>query len=121
MRDDENINIFNKLLSHWHSGNRRYTQSSILSSFQTKYIASINITSLLQDNQFINNALSKGTAMHQKLFHKYYFSKFTNMNSVKNFCLFLGKNSTYNRQLNISRQTMRKLAKTGLIIGLQKK
>ena len=39
----------------------------------------------------------------------------------KNFCLFLGKGRTYNRKYFISRQILRKLVKTGLISGLQKK
>lgn len=127
VREDSSINIFNKAVSHWHSGNRRYKQNKVLYNQQYKQLAMLCINSLMQDDlenykdkEYFSKELI-GTMMYQRLFHKYYFCKSTNTNSVKNFCLFLGKNSTYSRQLFASRQAVRKLMKTGLLTGMQKK
>lgn len=46
--------------------------------------------------------------------------KVRSLGDVKNFCLVLGKSRTYNRHLFISRQTVRKMAKVGLLAGIQK-
>ena len=59
--------------------------------------------------------------IYQNLFHKFYFNKYAGSSKPKNFCLFSGKGRTYNRKLFISRQILRKLMKTALIIGLKKK
>ncbi len=126
-RKDEEINIFNKITSHWHSGNRRHNLNKKLNNYQYKHLSNLGIASLMQDtfdsnkNTIYFNTVAKGTMLHQRLIHKYYFSTFTNLNAANNFCLFLGKSSTYNRQVFASRQTVRKLMKTGLLIGMQKK
>jgi ribosomal protein S14 len=36
----------------------------------------------------------------------------------KNFCLFSGKGSTFNRDLFVSRQVLRKLTRYGLVSGI---
>ena len=54
---------------------------------------------------------------------QYKLSKLHRMSETsrsKNTCLFTGKGSTFNRKLFISRQTLRKLMRFGLIGGLKK-
>jgi ribosomal protein S14 len=46
--------------------------------------------------------------------------KSRSMSGIKNFCLVLGKSRTYNRNLFISRQTVRKMTRVGLLSGIQK-
>jgi len=115
--EDDTINIYTKKQSHWISGNRRYIQTKL---FNLQQLNTIPMT--------INNFQSKDARIigvnelfaFQNSWRNYNFNNFKGSSFPKNFCLFLGKNRTYNRKLFISRQATRKLMKTGFISGLQK-
>lgn len=44
--------------------------------------------------------------------------KLHSLSKSKNSCLFIGKSRTYNRQLFVSRQTLRALTRVGAVSGL---
>ena len=114
--NEEGINLYNRMTSHWTSGNRRQINTSILTKIQNR---DINFNFI--QNYFLQDNKNTTHSIHQQLFRKYYSSKFLNNKKAKNFCLFLGRGRTYNRALFISRHALRKLTKTGLISGLTKK
>jgi ribosomal protein S14 len=57
----------------------------------------------------------RSTLLYQKI---YELGRLHSISRSKNTCLFIGKGSTFNRQLFISRQTLRKLTRFGLVSGL---
>ena len=115
--EDNTINIYTKKQSRWVSGNRRQIQTNL---FNLQKLNSLSFT--------INNFQSNDSRIigandlfaFQNSLRNYDINNFKGQSMAKNFCLFLGKGRTYNRKLFISRQTVRKLMKTGLISGLQK-
>lgn len=50
---------------------------------------------------------------------KHHQHQLTAISRSKNTCFFLGKGSTFNRKLLVSRHTLRKLTRFGLVSGLQ--
>lgn len=115
--EDDTLNIYTKKQTRWESGNRRNFQTQLLN------IQKLNSMPLALNNFNIKDARIVGSAEHytfQSGLRVYNLNNFKGKFMAKNFCLFLGKGRTYNRKLFISRQTVRKLMKTGLLFGLQK-
>jgi len=116
-RDDEKINVFAKKATRWVSGYNRDLQTKLLKTQATGDHSKILLKSFLKSHPSVGVAGHFRSQLQQKFSQLHQLSAGSRL---KNFCLFLGKGSTYNRKLHISRQTFRKLARFGLISGLQK-
>ena len=115
--DDNLLNFFNKKTTRWVSGYNRDLQTKIILSQIKSDLSKTLLKSYFFDQRIVGSA----SVYRSQLQHK--ISKLdakSALSKPKNFCLFLGKGSTYNRKLFISRQIFRKLVGTGLISGLQK-
>lgn len=115
--DDGAVNVFMKKQARWESGNRRNLQTRLLTRLNLRGLGSIILSNCAQDTREL---LWNETFIFQNNVSKYSFSAFNSLTKPKNFCLLLGKGRTYNRKLLISRQSVRKLMKSGLLSGLQK-
>jgi len=115
--NDDTVNVFMKKQSRWESGNRRYLQTQLLTNLYSRTIGSVILNYSAKDARELT---WNETFMFQDNLGKYSFNTFNSITKPKNFCLFLGKGRTYNRKLFISRQSIRKLMKSGLLSGLQK-
>jgi len=115
--NDDSVNIFMKKQSQWESGNRRRLQTQLLTNLYSRNLGSVILNYSAKDaRELIWNEMF----IFQNNLGKYRFNIFNGLTKPKNFCLFLGKGRTYNRKLFISRQSVRKLMKSGLLSGLQK-
>ena len=116
--DDDSINIFSKIATNGISGNRRSRQTRLFTKQNNIEAATISKNFLIYDQRVNVNA--DYLSQYQYHFYKL-LGKQGGRAKSKNFCLVLGKDKTFNRKYFISRQIMRKLNKTGLINGLQKR
>jgi len=130
-RAEDELHIFKKKTTRWFSGSRRDAQTrhfiSQAASNGRELMRSIYLkelhTSSQKSRSEVKNLYFDRVASSWKLLHA--LEEVNNRRLLarsrpKNFCLMLGKGRTYSRDLFISRQALRKLAKTGLISGLTK-
>jgi len=115
--NEDSINIFMKKQSQWVSGNRRRLQTSLFNKLFSCNLGSVMLNYNAKDTREL---LLNEMFIFQNNLHRYDFKLFNSLTKPKNFCLFLGNGHTYNRKLFISRQSTRKLMKSGLLSGLQK-
>lgn len=118
-QDEDEFFLPVKKVTRWTSGNRRNIEFNVLNAQNTVEKSKVLIKSFI-NNQELNSDLEP-TLLRSQL--QYKLSKVNKLSALyknKHTCFFQGKGRTYNRQLFVSRHTLRKMSGVGLIAGLQK-
>jgi ribosomal protein S14 len=145
-KENPQLIILNKRTTKWTSGHSRFWNTTLLKS-QLKDIFSTFMIKVLKNNNNISHRALLFKSLPKKINHLTFKSKHKkpaktnpitflqrehlnwklfNFDKRKatskptNFCLLLGKNSTYNRKLFFSRQSFRKLMRLNILTGIQK-
>jgi len=122
--NDDEFYLVGKKTSRWNSGSYRNRETTVLNAQINVERSKVLLKSFITDqSNFEGDAWNTEEIALRKLQLQYKISKLNRMSfdyKSKNSCFFLGKGRTFNRHLYMSRHTLRKMVRFGIISGLRK-
>lgn len=119
--EEAKLTILNKRTTRWKSGVARDWQTALYNEQIKNGFANFLLKTFKKISSIKNKKQNRRFQMRWYFLLKMLFlNKKQALSKPKNFCLIIGKQSTYNRKVYISRQTFRKFMRLNCLIGIKK-